>query len=86
MILVIGAGGQVGSELVEKLREKYGSQKVVASDIRDLGSSEGPSEILDALDKEKLHKIVDKYKIDEIYHLAALLSANATWVPFFGIS
>ncbi len=77
MILVIGAGGQVGSELVEKLRAKHGNDKVVASDIRPLENQNGPFEILNALDKEKLHSIVEDYKIQEIYHLAALLSANA---------
>lgn len=77
MILVIGAGGQVGSELVEQLRKKHGTDKVVASDIRVLEDIEGPFEELNALDKEKLHKIVEQYQIEEIYHLAALLSANA---------
>lgn len=77
MILVIGAGGQVGQELVANLREKYGSDKVVASDIRDIEDNNGPFEVLNALDKERLHELVEKYKIEEIYHLAALLSANA---------
>ena len=77
MILVIGAGGQVGQELVANLREKHGSDKVVASDIRDIEDNNGPFEVLNALDKERLHELVEKYKIEEIYHLAALLSANA---------
>lgn len=77
MILVIGAGGQVGSELVEKLREKHGLDKVVASDIRELANQSGPFEILNAMDQEKLASIVHKYQIKEVYHLAALLSANA---------
>lgn len=77
MILVIGAGGQVGQELVANLREKYGAEKVVASDIRDMKDQNGPFEVLNALDKERLHEIVETYKIEEIYHLAALLSANA---------
>ncbi len=77
MILVIGAGGQVGSELVEQLRIKYGTNKVVASDIRPLPEMEGPYEQLNALDKDRLHEIVEQYNIEEIYHLAALLSANA---------
>ena len=77
MILVIGAGGQVGSELVEKLRVKHGNEKVVASDIRELDGQNGPFEILNAMDQERLTEIVDKYQIEEVYHLAALLSANA---------
>lgn len=77
MILVIGAGGQVGSELVENLRLKYGKEKVVASDIREMDYSEGPFELLNAMDQERLREIVDAYKIEEVYHLAALLSATA---------
>ena len=77
MILVIGAGGQVGQELVATLREKHGAQNVVASDIRESNGTDGPFEILNALDKERLSEIVDKYKIEQIYHLVALLSANA---------
>jgi nucleoside-diphosphate-sugar epimerase len=84
MILVIGAGGQVGQELVHNLREIYGNDKVVASDLRDLDDKVGPSEVLNALDKEKLHEIVAKYKIKEVYHLAALLSATAEKQPAFG--
>lgn len=84
MILVLGAGGQVGSELVEKLRAKHGKEKVVASDIREIDGNEGPFEILNALDKDKLHEIVEKHKIEEIYHLVALLSATAEKNPKFG--
>lgn len=77
MILVIGAGGQVGRELVEKLRELKGKEKVLATDIRVLDDMEGPFEELNALDKERLHELVKQYQVTEIYHLAALLSANA---------
>ncbi len=84
MILVIGAGGQVGQELVHNLREIYGNDKVVASDLRDLKDENGPSEVLNALNKERLHEIVAKYNIKEIYHLAALLSATAEKQPAFG--
>jgi len=84
MILVLGAGGQVGSELVEKLRAKYGNDKVLATDVRELENQNGPFEVLNALDKEKLHDVVDRYKIDEVYHLVALLSATAEKNPEFG--
>lgn len=77
MILIIGAGGQVGRELVEKLREKKGKDQVLATDIRKLDDMEGPFEVLNALDKERLHQLADQYEVTEIYHLAALLSANA---------
>jgi nucleoside-diphosphate-sugar epimerase len=75
-ILVIGAGGQVGQELVHNLRQKHGAERVVSSDIRDFGDK-GPFEILNALDKDRLFEIVKQYKITEVYHLAALLSATA---------
>lgn len=84
MILVLGAGGQVGSELVEKLRAKHGKDKVVATDVRELENQNGPFEVLNALDKEKLHDIVERYKIEEVYHLVALLSATAEKQPEFG--
>mgnify|MGYP000066987421 FL=1 len=77
MILIIGAGGQVGRELVEKLREKKGKEQVLATDIRALEDMEGPFEELNALDKDRLHELVEQYQVTEIYHLAALLSANA---------
>ncbi|MFT6167195.1 MAG: nucleoside-diphosphate-sugar epimerase [Vicingaceae bacterium] len=84
MILVLGAGGQVGSELVETLRAKHGNDKVLATDVRDLKDQNGPFEVLNALDKEKLHDVVERYKIEEVYHLVALLSATAEKQPEFG--
>jgi nucleoside-diphosphate-sugar epimerase len=84
MILVLGAGGQVGSELVEKLRAKHGNDKVLATDVRELENQSGPFEVLNALDREKLHDIVERYKIEEVYHLVALLSATAEKNPEFG--
>lgn len=84
MILVLGAGGQVGSELVEKLRVKHGNDKVVATDIRETNNIEAPFELLDAQDKDRLYAIVEKYQIEEIYHLVALLSATAEKRPKFG--
>ena len=79
-ILVIGASGQIGSELVLELRKEFGLNKVIASDI--IPSSEeimssGPFEKLDVTDSSKLLEIVKKYKITQIYLLAAILSANA---------
>jgi len=77
-ILVTGALGQIGSELTLRLREIYGDSNVVASDVRegftsDLSES-GPCEILDITDKNKLGELVEKHKIDTVYHLAAILS------------
>jgi nucleoside-diphosphate-sugar epimerase len=83
-ILIIGACGQIGTELTEKLRGLYGANNVIASDIRE-GNSEmmnsGPFEILDATDKERILKIIQKYKITQVYLLAAMLSATAEKIP-----
>ncbi len=75
-ILVIGALGQVGSELVENLRFKYGESNVVAADIKEEGTG-GIYEKLDILDKDALRVIVDTYAIKNIFNLVALLSATA---------
>ncbi|MDG2074775.1 MAG: NAD-dependent epimerase/dehydratase family protein [Polaribacter sp.] len=83
-ILIIGACGQIGSELTQKLRESYGNDNVIASDIRegkeDLMNS-GLFEILDATDKEEILKIVQKYKITQVYLMAAMLSATGEKYP-----
>lgn len=81
-ILVTGAIGQIGSELTPRLRELYGKDNVVASDIRepDDGLNE-PFELLDVTDKSRLEEIVDGYDIDAIVHLAALLSATGEQKP-----
>lgn len=76
-ILIIGAGGQVGQELSAALREIYGTENVITSDIREPEEKTGPFEVLDALDGTKLNAIVEKHKITDVYHLAALLSATA---------
>ncbi|MDB4496916.1 NAD-dependent epimerase/dehydratase family protein [Flavobacteriaceae bacterium] len=83
-ILVLGASGQIGSELIEKLRTIYGSTHVVASDIRNGSPSlmnSGPFEIIDATDKEAIFAIVKKYNVTQIYLLAAMLSATGEKFP-----
>ncbi|MDA8951485.1 NAD-dependent epimerase/dehydratase family protein [Flavobacteriaceae bacterium] len=83
-ILVLGASGQIGSELIEKLRAIYGSTHVVASDIRNGSPSlmnSGPFEIIDATDKEAIFAIVKKYNVTQIYLLAAMLSATGEKFP-----
>jgi len=83
-ILVLGASGQIGSELIEKLRTVYGSAHVVASDIRNGSPSlmnSGPFEIIDATDKEAIFVIVKKYNVTQIYLLAAMLSATGEKFP-----
>lgn len=79
-ILVIGSSGQIGTELVMKLREMYGSNHVVASDIRPSSQEvmqSGSFEELDIMDEVSLHEIVKKHKVTQVYLLAALLSATA---------
>ncbi len=83
-ILIIGACGQIGTELTFELREKYGSDNVVASDIRE-GSENlmdsGPFESLDATDYDAMEELVAYYGIDEVYLMAAMLSATAEKFP-----
>lgn len=83
-ILVIGACGQIGSELTVKLREKYGADNVIASDIRE-GNPElmkgGPFEFLDATDKAEILDILHKYQITSVYLMAAMLSGTAEQQP-----
>ena len=67
----------MGSELVTALRLKFGHDNVLATDIREPDFSDGPFEILDVMQADKLGKIIEKYQINEIYHLAAFLSAKA---------
>lgn len=78
-ILVTGALGQIGSELVIALRIKYGVDNVIASDIRQIPnhvvSNNGPFEIIDVTKREDLQNVITKYNIDSIFHLAAILSA-----------
>jgi nucleoside-diphosphate-sugar epimerase len=79
-VLVIGAAGQIGTELVMALRQQHGPSNVVACDIKtasDEVKMSGPFEQLDVLDKARLHELVRQYNVSEIYLLAALLSATA---------
>ena len=85
-ILIIGATGQIGSELTMELRKRYGNDHVVAGYIHgsepkgELKES-GPSEVVDVTDGEMIAAAVKKYHIDTIYNLAALLSVVAESKP-----
>ena len=83
-ILIIGASGQIGTELTLKLREKKGKENIIASDIRE-GSAElmqsGIFEILDATDKSAILKIIQKHHVSEVYLMAAMLSVTAEKYP-----
>lgn len=86
-ILIIGSGGQVGTELVEELRKGYGDSNVIASDLKESTAElneKGPYEQLDILDVNRFTEILDKHKPTQIYHLAALLSATAEKNPKLG--
>ncbi|MBS1596118.1 MAG: NAD-dependent epimerase/dehydratase family protein [Bacteroidetes bacterium] len=82
-VLVTGACGQIGTELVLALRKIY--KNVIASDLKEAGGelAEGPFERLDVLHKPGLHDVVRKHKVTQIYHLAAILSATGEKNPEF---
>lgn len=82
--LVIGAGGQIGKELVQELCGIYGSSKIVASDIKPQSGIECDFEVLDVLDTKALVEVIKKHNVKEVYHLAALLSATAEQKPLKG--
>ncbi len=84
-ILVTGAAGQIGSELTPALRERHGSDNVVATDLRAPAPGSpllrGPFDLLDVRDRTRLTEIVTKHRIDTIYHMAAILSATGEASP-----
>ncbi|HAV41122.1 MAG TPA: UDP-glucose 4-epimerase [Acidobacteria bacterium] len=83
-ILVTGAAGQIGSELVPALRDIFGQEKVIASDLVEPKAPavrQGPFELLDVTDRDQLEAAIKKYKIKKIYHLAAILSATGEKNP-----
>ncbi|MGZ4033707.1 MAG: NAD-dependent epimerase/dehydratase family protein [Bacteroidia bacterium] len=83
-ILVIGSSGQIGTELVQNLRDIYGIDSVIASDLKVTDQAkEGPFEVIDVMNPQGLLEIVKRHKINQIYLLAALLSATAEKMPKF---
>jgi nucleoside-diphosphate-sugar epimerase len=85
-IIVIGAGGQIGTELVHELRAKYGSEHVVASDLSETCPpllEGGPYHQLDILNRDDVRTFIIENKIKQVYLLAALLSATAEKNPEF---
>ena len=86
-ILIVGAGGQIGSELTRNLRDIYGDANVVSSDLRPLKGEiyeRGPVERIDSTQIMQIAEAVKKYDIDTIYNLAAILSATAELNPMLG--
>jgi len=83
-ILVTGACGQIGVELTLALRERYGNDNVIATDIRPLPAgivSSGPGERLDVTQREALTSVIERHRISVIYHMAAILSATGEEKP-----
>lgn len=85
-ILVIGGTGQIGSELIMKLRSIYGNDNVVCGYIppappKGVLLESGPAEVVDITNASQIAEAVEKYKVDTIYNLAALLSATAEAKP-----
>lgn len=85
-ILVIGACGQIGTELVLSLRQKYGVEQVIASDLKEMPTGkflDGPYVQVDVLNREQLRSYIQSAQIEQVYLLAALLSATAEKNPDF---
>ena len=85
-ILIIGACGQIGTELTQKLRSIYGNDNVIACDIRKLNNeivNTGIFEVINALDYNQIEHLVEQYQITDVYLMAALLSATAEKNPAF---
>ena len=83
-ILVIGSSGQIGTELVEGLRARFGTDQVISSDIKEPQvKQDGPFVMVNAMDRHGIERILDKHGITEVYLLAALLSATAEKDPAF---
>ena len=82
MILVTGARGQIGSDLVTVLRERHGPTRVLATDLREPAARNGlPYEIFDVTDRQRLDDLVAHYQVDTLIHLASLLSATGEQQP-----
>lgn len=82
-ILITGAGGQIGQILTKALQEKYGVSSVLATDLRPMEVLNTRFEALNVLDRDNMIEIVQKNKITQIYHLAAILSAKGEEKPRF---
>ena len=84
-ILLTGACGQIGSELIPVLRERYGDDNVIATDIRPPETAclkdQGPFEQLDVCARGAMDDIIERYNIDTVYHMAAILSATGEDKP-----
>jgi len=82
-ILIIGANGQLGSILTKELQLIHGKSNIIATDVYLNSNFDGTFELLDATDIKAIQKIVTKYSINQIYHLAAILSAKGEEKPLW---
>ena len=80
-ILVTGANGQIGQVLTRRLREIHGTENVLATDITKIEGYTEQFEFLDILNKNRMKEIMGDFKVTQVYHLAAILSANGEWNP-----
>ena len=83
-VLVLGAAGQIGTDLVMRLRNDLGNDRVIASDVKHISGElreSGPFAVADVLDFNAIARIIDQNKVTEVYLLAALLSATAEQNP-----
>ncbi|MFV2014993.1 MAG: NAD-dependent epimerase/dehydratase family protein, partial [Candidatus Heimdallarchaeota archaeon] len=83
-ILITGSLGQIGTELVDLLRTKYGRENVIATDIRQQPTDmhgDGPYEYLNVLEKDKFTELIANYEIDWLIHNASILSASGERKP-----
>ena len=80
-ILITGSLGQIGTELTQQLRSKYGKENVIASDIRKNDGDDGPYYVLNVLDKEEFSNLVKEQEIDWLIHNASVLSATGEKNP-----
>ncbi|SHI78722.1 NAD-dependent epimerase/dehydratase family protein [Aquimarina spongiae] len=81
VVLIIGANGQLGSVLTTALQDKFGANNVIASDLRKRDGYKEIFEVIDATDIQRIEEVVQKYKVTQIYHLAAILSAKGEENP-----
>ncbi|MCB9284363.1 MAG: NAD-dependent epimerase/dehydratase family protein [Lewinellaceae bacterium] len=80
-ILITGANGQIGSVLTEALRQRFGEDNVIPTDIRKLDHHVGHFEFLNVLEADHIAELIDRHQVTQIYHLAAILSAKGEQAP-----
>jgi nucleoside-diphosphate-sugar epimerase len=80
-LLIIGANGQIGTVLSKTLRQHYGTDRVICTDLRPSEHPEGPFELLNVMDRDRLSELIKTYNVRQIYHLAAVLSAKGEQQP-----